>query len=164
MEKKNILFYAPYHLKWVINKIDVYDYRFDKPDLLTHSEILKALKEKRDIDKLIREKEKSKKIKHKPGPKSCAELQICFDRYSAGSNWCPPHKISAAIDLPSASMRISADKHQSHPRIHSFIHAERNIMALRIKDNSHNPRKMTFKDGSRVWYGKPEWEEYYAKR
>ncbi|MCM8761824.1 MAG: hypothetical protein NC905_00710 [Candidatus Omnitrophica bacterium] len=30
------------------------------------------------------------------------------------------------------------------------------------KDSLPSPKKMVFPDGSRIWYGKPEWKEYYT--
>jgi len=131
------VFYAPYHLKWLINKTDVYDYRSETPPHLTHSEILNGIKAGKNIHDIRKIKGILPATKCKSGPKSCAELQVCFDKVSSSSNWCPPHKISSVINLPSASLQVSADKHQSHPRINSFVHAERNLLVLRIKGHSH---------------------------
>ena len=131
------VFYAPYHLTWIINKTDVYDYRMDAPPNLTHEDILAGVKAGKTVREIRKAKGASPTVKFKPGPKSCAELQICFDKVSAASNWSPPHKISSVINLRSANLEISADKHQSHPRINSFIHAERNVMVIRIRGNSH---------------------------
>jgi len=35
-------------------------------------------------------------------------------------------------------------------------------LPLLNKSSVPSPKKMAFPDGSRVWYGKPEWKEYYT--
>jgi len=140
------LFYAPYHPEWVINKSDVWDYRSAKFKRIKHKELLKLL-EKRYAGKL-----KARKGEHPdtpiferllkesppdsdkyPCPKTCGNLRI---RVAQDNIYITPHKIRCRTSLCEGTLRSDLDKHLSHPRITSFVHRKKNILAIRMSDVS----------------------------
>lgn len=134
------LAYAPLHPQWVINKNDVYDYRWPNYKWVNHSQVVKMAAEgkgPRDLDKLEAadvEVNEAKPDEGKfPCPKTCGQIRI---RPMRPSIFTPPPRISQRLCLHESSVLFNLDKHLAHPRITSFVHAEQDILVIRMKDVS----------------------------
>jgi len=124
------LAYAPTHPEWVINKNDVYDYRKPAFKRLKHSQVVKLVKEgKGPLDLGAIEGG----MGNYPCPKTCGQMRI---RFGMPVIYSPPHRISQRLRLYDSSALFNLDKHLSHPRITSFVHADEDILAIRVKDVS----------------------------
>jgi len=127
------LAYAPFHPEWVVNKNDVWDYRHPEFKRFSPQEVERIAKEKKPFIETF-SKENGRDLEDYPCPKSCGLLRI---RFGHPSIYAPAHRISMRLRLADATLATSLDKHLSHPRITSFIHAQENILCIRVKDVSH---------------------------
>jgi len=131
------LAYAPLHPEWVINKNDVYDYRTAPFKRLKHSQVMDMVakgKGPEDLAKLEDPSDPDKNYNQYPCPKTCGQIRI---RFGHPTIYSPPHRISQRLCLHESTVLFNLDKHLSHPRITSFIHAEQNILAIRVREVSH---------------------------
>ena len=126
------LAYEPFHPEWVINKNDVWDYRH--PQFRRHSmeEVRRFTAEGKDYE-IEMGKENGEGLDLYPCPKTCGQLRI---RFGMASIYSPGHRISKRLRLHEAAVETSLDKHLSHPRITSFVCAERNVMVVRVRQVS----------------------------
>ncbi|MBU4285522.1 MAG: hypothetical protein KKD76_01330 [Verrucomicrobia bacterium] len=122
--------YAPYHVEWTVNKTDVFDGRTGNGKFLKDCEVREHLCRTgaRNL-RFLNECEPS----DGPSPvsKSCGLIKIRFgDEYSWGA--VRPHQIEQRLNLAEATCQMKLDMHLSHPRIRSFVAADRNALAIRI--------------------------------
>jgi len=140
------LFYAPHEPQWIINKSDVWDYRAPNIKFMKHEEVLKKLdkiikgRDPKDVpddafhEMIHRELGKEEPPEKKyPSPKSCGNLRIrtgLMDMYSTA------YKMSCRTSLHEATLGVSMHKHLSHPKLQSFVHKKKNVLAVRMSDVS----------------------------
>jgi len=128
------LAYAPTHPEWVVNKNDVYDYRNAPFRRLKHREVVRLVERgKGPLDLAALENPADVAYSRFPCPKTCGQIRI---RFGHPTIYAPPHRISQRLRLYESSALFSLDKHLSHPRITSFVHAEEDILAIRVRDVS----------------------------
>jgi hypothetical protein len=64
-----------------------------------------------------------------PTPKTACSLKI---RFGAGNHYSAPHKVAQKLSIEDGVCHHIMDKHLSHPRIQSFIHADSNVLVLKV--------------------------------
>jgi hypothetical protein len=126
------LAYAPYWPEWVINKLDVWDYRHPQhPKRRTMNEIRDLLAAGGSIYDLLDEAAPDQNLH--PMPKTCGVLRF---HCHGDPFFAPPYRITQHLDLATGTLEERLDRHMSHPRLTSFVCAERNVMVLRARDVS----------------------------
>lgn len=132
--------YEPFHPEWVINKNDVWDYRH--PQFKRHSmdEMRRIVAEGKDHREEMNKENLETAGDHttpgfgaSPCPKTCGQLRI---RFGFDSIYAPAHRISKRLSLHEGTLYANLDKHLSHPRIASFVCAERDVMVVQVRDVS----------------------------
>ncbi|MBI2297583.1 MAG: glycoside hydrolase N-terminal domain-containing protein, partial [Armatimonadetes bacterium] len=123
------LAYEPFHPEWVINKNDVWDYRHPTFRRHTPEEMRRIADEGLDYAQAMADENLSGSGLY-PCPKTCGQLRI---RFGQASIFAPGHRITKRLDLHQATLHTDLDRHLSHPRIASFICAERNVMVVSVR-------------------------------
>ena len=126
--------YAPSHVAWTINKTDVFDARKADVRFLKDSEVREHLRQTgaRNLKFL----DEAEACQDRTGiGKSCGIVKMSFGNEH---NWNSraPHKIEQGLSLADATCRLKLDMHLSHPRLRSFVAADRNVLACRIDNVS----------------------------
>ena len=126
------LAYEPFHPEWVINKNDVWDYRHPTFKRHTREEMQRIAEEDRDyVEEMTKENVSGSGLY--PCPKTCGQLRI---RFGHPSIYAPGHRTTKRLGLYEATLHTELDKHLSHPRIRSFICADRNVMVVSVRNVS----------------------------
>ena len=124
--------YAPSHVAWTVNKTDVFDGRTADVKLLKDSEVRERLRQTGARNLAFLDKEESCHCRTGIG-KSCGIVKMRFgNEYYWNS--AAPHKIEQRLSLAEATCHMKLDMHLSHPRIRSFVAADRNVLAARIEN------------------------------
>ncbi|MDD5705334.1 MAG: glycoside hydrolase N-terminal domain-containing protein [Kiritimatiellae bacterium] len=140
------LAYAPTHPEWVVNKHDVYDYRCPPFRHLKHAQVLRMLKAGKTPHEIARaESPRDGSMGKYPCPKTCGQIRI---RFGQPVLYSPPHRIAQQLSLHDSTARFTLDKHLSHPRIESLVHAQQDVMLIRVRDVS---RMVAFNNCVDIW-------------
>lgn len=139
------VFFAPYFPEFLINKTDIWDYETVREELPTHKEVLKALAEGKELWELRPGKDRwgfwGEKM---PAPKTGAKLRLRFGGSDAiGDMWAGAYRIENRLSLYDGVLRTAMDRHLSHPRVESFVHAGKNIFCLRANGISVLQNRLT---------------------
>ena len=126
------LAYEPFHPEWTINKNDVWDYRHPKFKRHSIAELRDLAAKGTDYVTEMK-KENVSGMGLYPCPKTCGQLRI---RFGKDSIYAPGHRISKRLSLHDATLHTHLDKHLSHPRVTSFICAEKNVLVIRVREVS----------------------------
>ncbi|MFH0797136.1 MAG: glycoside hydrolase N-terminal domain-containing protein [Candidatus Omnitrophota bacterium] len=130
------LVYAPSYPEWTINKVDVWDERHPKrKKVLTIEEVKEGLKKGLTSQKLDELESPGSSSGQYPTPKTCGQLRITKTGHS-GILLSPAPAIKQRLHLYEARVSMEMDKHMDHPRLDSFISANRNVLVTRVKNVS----------------------------
>ena len=124
--------YAPSHVAWTINKTDVFDGRKADGKFLKDSEVRDRLMQTGARNLAFLNEAEASQGRMGVG-KSCGLVKMSFgNEYYWNAR--PPHKSEQCLSLAEATCRLKLDMHLSHPRIRSFVAADRNVLAGRIEN------------------------------
>ena len=122
------LFFAPFFPEFLINKADIWDYETVRGKLAKHKDVMKALKEGKELNDIVASTGfAAAKIS---SPKTGAKLRL---RFGKDDNWTGGYKTSGRLSIYDGVLHASMDRHLSHPRLESFVHSGKNLFCLRAK-------------------------------
>jgi len=130
------MFFAPHFPEFLINKIDIWDYETEHPNLLKHAEVLKMLAEgKEKIGPHFTDPKPTvpRPAPKQSAPKTGAHLRLRFGRHDS---WQGPYKIGNRLSIYDGILHTAMDRHLSHPRMQTFVHANKNILCIKVRDVS----------------------------
>lgn len=128
------LFFAPFFPEFLVNKIDIWDYKTVRGKLIKYSGILKKLKEGKELNEIIAEENKQAPASSKiSAPKTGGKLRL---RFGKDDNWAGAYKIMNRLSIYDGVLHTSMDRHLAHPRLRSFVHSGKNVFCLSANEVS----------------------------
>ena len=130
------IFYADDALEWCINKSDVLDARTRgvkhviPPDEARR--MVRAGATPADFERL----ERGDPGPHGMGPKTCACLRLEIGTAKAAAQHSAMPAVTSRLRLYDGTLDIALDKHLCHPRIETFVTANRDLFVARVSDVS----------------------------
>ena len=125
--------YAPYWLEWTVNKVDVFDGRVADVSRLTHRQVLEEIRRRNAPNlRFLNELEQPKGKFIQPRSKICGQVKIRLGNYEYTWGSLRPHKVRQRLNLMDAKEYMDLDMHMSHPRIESFVCADRNVLSIHV--------------------------------
>lgn len=126
------LAYAPFFPEWIVNKVDIWDYREPSfPKKRTIAEIRRMLAQGKGVRDL--QDETPRDLADYPQPKTCGIVRL---RVGEDMLWSPPCRITQRLHLLTATLEETLDKHLCHPRVTSFITPGENVLVIRVRNVS----------------------------
>ena len=128
-----IVAYAPHHLEWTINKVDVFDGRVPDVKLTPHKQVMKYFTEqKQSTVTFLNEWEKPPKNSPEVLTMTAATLRLYFGN-AVGWSAPVPHRVKQTLCLWEGELYSQLDAHLSHPRIRSFTPRGTNLFCVRME-------------------------------
>lgn len=130
------MFSAPHFPEFLINKIDIWDYTSRFPEVIKHADVLKMLAAGREVfdPRAVGAGRRGKPLPPRyPAPKTGGHLRLRFGRHDS---WQGAYRIANRLSLYDGVLHTCMDRHLSHPRMQSFVHANRNVLCIQVKDVS----------------------------
>ncbi|OQA82861.1 MAG: hypothetical protein BWY31_03041 [Lentisphaerae bacterium ADurb.Bin242] len=137
--------YAPSHLEWVVNKVDVFDPTVEKgllEKMIPHAEFLRRIRRMNPKNTLfLRELEKARteQPENIRNTLSAAVLRLRFWR---GIGWSAPAvpRTSQHLSLYDGILHEQMEAHRFHPRLRMFVPRENGLFCLRITEPEYRDR------------------------
>ncbi len=155
-----VLAFAPEHLEWVINKVDVFDPRVAPTTYLTHAEVMGEVeKMERKNSHFLGQREPTQGHQH-DSTLSAAILRL---KFSQVSGWAAPAvpKVSQILSLYDGELEEILDAHAMHTRLKMLVPRNENVFCVRISGNK--PRQALVFELMRPLDERlilPEWNEF----
>ncbi|OQA85712.1 MAG: hypothetical protein BWY31_01742 [Lentisphaerae bacterium ADurb.Bin242] len=126
--------YAPSHLEWMINKVDVFDPTVPDSKYLTHGKVMKTLRSMQRKNSHFMGKTEAVKGGSDRKTMSAAVLRLRFWQAVGWAAQTVP-KVSQNLSLFDGELEEFVDGHNLHPVLTMFAPRGSNFFCLRIRDN-----------------------------
>ena len=145
------VFYAPEALEWLVNKTDVIDGRIQG---------VKRIIPRAEADRMVRQGakagdfERAERGEPAPegiGPKTCCRLVMDLGMTAGAGTRSGLPAVHSRLGLYDATLTVDLDKHLCHPKVESMVHAEEDLLAIRVTNVSSI---VSF--NTRMFFSRPE--------
>ncbi|MBI4027961.1 MAG: hypothetical protein HY360_23455 [Verrucomicrobia bacterium] len=129
-----IIGYAPYGLEWVLNKVDVFDGRMNRGELVPHQQVMERFRKERLSNfEFLNHDEAPPSNSVAPLSKTAALVRL---RFGNETDWAAsrPHQARQRLCLWEGELYCELDMHLSHPRLRCLVPRDRNLFCIRLEN------------------------------
>ena len=131
--------YAPGHLEWIVNKVDVFDPTVEEAlaeKVISHAEFLRRIGEMEPKNTLFLRNLESAPTEHRDRIRSTISAAAIRLRFWHGVGWDAPAMplTSQHLSLYDGILDEQMDAHQFHPRLRMFVPRGTGLFCIRINE------------------------------
>lgn len=131
--------YAPSHLEWVVNKVDVFDPTVEKEALdkvIPHAEFLRRIQKMKPKNTLFLGELEKAQTGGCPVIRNTLSAAVLRLRFWRGIGWSAPAvpQTSQHLSLYDGILHEQMEAHRFHPRLRMFVPRESGLFCLRITE------------------------------
>jgi predicted RNase H-like HicB family nuclease len=143
------LAYAPSHLEWVLNKVDIFDPTVENglmEKMTPHAEFLRRVGAMNPKNTLFLNALEDAPLSRRPGIRNTISAAVLRLRFWQGIGWAAPPAplVSQHLSLYDGVLEESMDAHLFHPKIKMFIPRDTGLFCLRISESAAPSREHIF--------------------